>query len=127
MVRTELFRWVQALARRDHASLTTLRGDPALGDRPWPAAEIDGLMAPYWDEHDHLAIDADARSSSWFRLDEPPVGSTAPWWSAEQILVDPESSAEWRIVATVDVEASRAEHRAVLRLIDIAPHAAATP
>ena len=30
-------------------------------------------------------------------------------------------------VATVDVEASRAEHRAVLRLIDIAPHAAAAP
>ncbi len=64
-------------------------------------------MAEYWDEFDEILLDADARGPSRFLYDYP-TGTVT------QIIHDPEEIDEWRLVATIDVEASIEEGKAVL-------------
>ncbi len=89
LVRNEMFRLVTELATR--------RTDLLADD-----------MAAYWDEHDWIGIDADARSGEWFDFDPDAQMAT-------QILVDPDGHHEWALEADVDLEASRSEDRAVVR------------
>lgn len=88
LVRNEMFRLVTELAAR--------RTDLLADD-----------MAPYWDEHDWIAIDADARSSTWFDLAPDATMAT-------QTLCDPDGHHEWYLEAEVDLETSRSEDRAVV-------------
>ena len=87
LVRNEIFAAVTALATR--------------------RLDLPGVE-DYWDEHDHIEIDADARATRWVTLD-------LEGGRAEQILTDPEGHMEWRLEAEVDLDASRREDRAVVR------------
>lgn len=89
LVRNEMFRLVTELATR--------RSDLLADD-----------MVPYWDEHEWIAIDADARAAQWFEFSRDAQMAT-------QILVDPDGHHEWVLEADVDLDASRAEERAVVR------------
>ncbi|HMG42273.1 MAG TPA: DUF3516 domain-containing protein, partial [Acidimicrobiales bacterium] len=109
MVRNELFRWVELLGRRAYGELVEREGS-----RDWSSDRLAGAMAPYWDEHDAVGIDATARSGDLFRLDE----ATVPW-SAAQTLADPAGHHDWTIHARVRPDASDEESRAVLDLIEI--------
>jgi superfamily II RNA helicase len=93
LVRNEMFRLVTELAARR----TELLADD---------------MAAYWDEHDWIGIDADARSGQWFDFDPDAQMAT-------QILVDPDGHHEWALEADVDLEASRSEDRAVIRPVRV--------
>ncbi len=110
MVRNEVFRWVQLLARRDHQTLAEV---PAAPDaRPWSTEALDEAMAPFWAEHAELATDADARGPHRFIVDGEEV---------TQILADPAGTDEWRITAHVDREASAHQGRAVVQLRAVGP------
>ena len=100
MVRNQIFDWVQRLAAR--------RGYDALGD----VDEVAATMAPYWDEFDEILLDAGARSPDRFVYDRAAQTVT-------QILHDPAEGNEWRVVARVDIDASREQGRAVLELLHI--------
>jgi superfamily II RNA helicase len=89
LVRNEMFRLVTELA---------LRRTPLLADD----------IAPYWEEHEWISIDADARSSEWIDIDLNTQMAT-------QILLDPDGHHEWILEADIDLEASRSEDRAVVR------------
>jgi hypothetical protein len=102
-VRTAVFGWVELLARHGYEALAERCG--------WSADDLRTTMEPYWDEHDAVGIDADARSGRWFRLEEAPGR-----WTITQTLVDPEESGEWRMVATVDIEAALVDGAPTLRL-----------
>ena len=93
LVRNETFRLVTELASRR----TSLLSDD---------------MADYWDEHDWIGIDADARSGEWFDFDRDAQ-------SATQILMDPDGHHEWVLEAEVDLTASRTEDRAVVRPVRV--------
>ena len=109
MVRNEAFRVVSHLARQDHEAVAEMpRG---AGER-WRPSEIEALMADYWDFYDSIGIDADARSAAYFDWDR----STG---TVTQILADPDGHGEWRVEATVDIDASREAGEAVLVLDDI--------
>ncbi len=110
MVRNELFRWVQLMAREDIDGLATC----ASGELADPR-ELEVALAPYWDEFDAVITDPSARAARWFVLGE----RTASTWSVEQIIVDPEEFGEWRLVGSVDLEASRETGEAVVRLLDV--------
>jgi superfamily II RNA helicase len=99
LVRNAMFRRVQLFALDDLDSLTAL--DP---DIDWEAA-LDG----YFDEYDTLSTDADARSSAYLTLDEG-----ALQWRATQVLADPAGDHDWRLEASVDLEASAEAGEAVL-------------
>jgi hypothetical protein len=107
VVRTAVFAWVDLLAAGRDVVLAE-----RLDDAAWPAERITASMAAYRREHDAIATDAEARSAAWFTLTEH-----ADRWSIEQILVDPDASAEWGLGAEVDLVDALDSGAPTLRLV----------
>ena len=112
MVRNEVFRWVQLLARREHAALAEV---PAVGDQAWKAEVVAEAIAPYWDDFAEIPTDAHARGAGFFVLDDS-GGTGADAWPVTQTIADPDGFHEWVLEGTVDLAASREEGRAVVTL-----------
>ena len=115
MVRNEVFRWVQLLSHRrldDHESLAEV---PAVDDARRTAADVTEAIAPYWEEHSVLPTDSHARGGAFFVLDDS-GGVRAARWPVVQTIADPKGHDEWVLEGQVDLEASREEGRAVVRL-----------
>ena len=102
-VRTAAFGWVDLLSARAYAALAERSG--------WSEDDLRAAMAPYWEEHDAVLTDADARSAPWFDLVEEPSR-----WVVTQHLRDPSGDGEWRFVASVDLDLARAEGAPTLHL-----------
>jgi hypothetical protein len=103
-VRTAAFGWVQLLAARNLERLGELTG--------WPLGDLYRAMGSYWTEHDHIGIDADARSAALFRLDEEPER-----WVVVQQLADPDGDHDWSFRAEVDLAAAADDGVPHLRLV----------
>ena len=99
MVRNEVFRWIQALGRRDYEVLRELQ----------PDYDFAAAMAEYWNEHDEVVTSAEARSGAHFDL-----ARDTEQWSVTQTIVDPDGFNEWIIRGRVDLATSREEGRAVV-------------
>jgi hypothetical protein len=100
MVRNEAFRWVEDVSRRRRPANTEAELD------------VHAAMEPYWEQYDSIAIDGDARHASRFDFD-------AATGRVTQTLRDPEGHDEWRLVGSVDLDASRSENRLVATLVDV--------
>lgn len=111
LVRNALFQRVEHVAHRQWHELEALDGDDG-----WDAQRWFDALAPFFDEHGVLGTGADARNPALLLIDETP-SAAAPGrsWRVEQILADPEQHHDWRIIATVDLDASDAEGTAVVR------------
>ncbi|WP_436702331.1 DEAD/DEAH box helicase [Nocardioides sp. BYT-33-1] len=107
MVRNALWRRVELVARDDLDALAGLEpeGSEMTSDR-WDAA-LDG----YYDEHERLLTDADARGPALLSVDR----STPGEWRVVQTLHDPEGHHDWVIEAVVDLAASDEAGEAVVR------------
>jgi superfamily II RNA helicase len=112
MVRNRAFDWVQRLARR--AGYDAIVADAPDRDRWRSGEDVVAAMAPYREEFGDVLDGPAARSRERFWYDRT-SGRVV------QILHDTEDSNEWRIEALVDLDASSAEDRVVLRLVDIGP------
>lgn len=110
MVHNEVFRWIQLLAREDYSALSEV-AEGELAD----ARELEVAFAPYWDDFTSVSVDPEARSGRWF----VPGDRATDTWAVQQIVLDPEGFAEWRLVGEVDLAASREAGEAVVRLRDI--------
>jgi superfamily II RNA helicase len=141
----DLTEWLGAMIRRVDSSLIDewekLRNPEEMGDEPAPPTEplaltanrraftvmvrneVFGLvtqialrrtstladdLAGYWEVHDHIHIDAGARAAEWFEID-------LDAGTASQTLCDPEGFNEWVLETEIDLKASDAEERAVVR------------
>ena len=110
LVRNELFRRVQLAAREDLDALAGL--DPEFGTAGWDAA-----LDAYFAEHDEIRTGPDARSAALLIIDEtggPDHERPARSWVVQQILDDPAGDHDWRISATVDLDASDEAGEAVV-------------
>jgi len=112
MVRNKVFDWVQRLSRR--SGYDELVADAADRERWRSGEDVVEAMAPYRAEFGDVLVDANARAGERFRFDRTTR-------RVIQVLHDPEDANEWRIEALVDLDASRAEDRVVLRLVTIGP------
>ncbi len=110
-VRTAAFGWVELLAAGAYDELARRTG--------WTGEALAEAMGPYWDEYATIAIDADARSSTWVELTE-----AEGTWTLTQRLADPEGHGEWRFVATVDLDEAEREGAPTLRLVELGPASA---
>jgi superfamily II RNA helicase len=110
MVRNELFRWVELLARRAYAEVAAREASG------WTAEEIDAAMTGYWHEHDAVGIGPEARSAALSQVAESPDG-----WTVRQALDDPAGHRDWAVTARVDLAASDEEGRPVVSLVSIGP------
>ncbi len=104
MVRNEMFRWITLLARRDSTTL-------AEAGRTLTAEEIDAAISGYWDVHDRIVLDGDARGPDRFELDES--------GTVRQTISDPEGWNEWYLAATVDWVASAEVGQPILDLVEV--------
>jgi hypothetical protein len=110
MVRNELFRWVELMARRAYAEVAAREASG------WTAEAIDAAMTGYWDEHDAVGIGPEARSAALSQVAESPDG-----WTVRQALDDPAGHRDWAVTARVDLAASDEEGRPVVSLVSIGP------
>jgi len=114
MVRNEAFRWVQLLARRRIEDHEVLAEVPTVDGIQRTSDDIIDAIAPYWKEHATLPTDTHARGGEFFFLDDSASGNPG-YWPVRQTIADPEGHHEWVLEGEVDLTASRANGRAVLR------------
>ncbi len=108
MVRNALFRRVELFARQRWYELGLLDADSG-----WTADRWEEVGRAYFDEHDEVGTDADARGPALLIIDRQP-GT----WRVRQILDDPAGDHDWGFEVEVDLEASDDEGAAVVRLVD---------
>ncbi|WP_026927763.1 DEAD/DEAH box helicase [Granulicoccus phenolivorans] len=117
MVRNAMFRRVELAADDAYAELGALEDSVAhLTEPPLPvvmtAAAWDEALGAYWDEHDELLTDADARGPGLLQIETARGGRL---WQVTQVLHDPEGDHDWRILAEVDLDLSDQVGSAVVR------------
>ncbi|MGD9960384.1 DEAD/DEAH box helicase [Nocardioides sp.] len=111
MVRNAMFRRVELLARRAYTALGELDGEGGMDADAWRAAAED-----YYSEHDGVDTGPDSRGPSMLLLEKEPGQ-----WLVQQIVGDPEGEHDWRIFATVDLEASDEAGELALRVTGLRP------
>lgn len=120
MVRQAMFRRVELAARDKWRDLGDLEAAAAaLADPSLPvvmdAEAWDEALAGYWDEHDDLLVDADARGPELFRIVKEPN-----LWRLTQVIHDPAGNHDWRISGEADLRASDLAGTAVVRALTFA-------
>ncbi|MHA6512033.1 DEAD/DEAH box helicase [Tessaracoccus sp. Z1128] len=115
MIRTAMFRRVELAARDDVDALAALEtASAALADPPltvlMDADAWDSALAGYWDEHDDILTDGDARGPGLFRIEKG-----RERWTVLQVIHDPAGNHDWMIRADADLAASDAAGAAVVR------------
>ncbi len=109
LVRNALFRRVELAALRKYFDLGELDGESGWNADRWAEA-----MGGYYAEHDELGTGPDARGPKMLLVEEE------EWsWRVRQIFDDPERDHDWGISAEVDLAASDAEGRAVVRVTGV--------
>ena len=120
MVRGALWQRVERAARDDLTALAAIEQAAAelADDDRSPVMRYDDwdvALGDYWEEHDRIGTDQDARGPHHLHIAEvrgpapgldPDVAPDARLWEVRQTLADPEGDGDWVIEATVDLDAS---------------------
>jgi superfamily II RNA helicase len=133
LVRNALFRRVELAAKDDADALADLDAEDALvlqelalpptdeWDGPWSARDWDDALGDYYAEHEEILTGPDARGPRLLIVEEDGRNSNQdPVWNVRQILDDPAGDHDWILRAEVDLPASDAAGRAVLRVLGFA-------
>lgn len=111
LVRNALFQRVLLAAADDPEGLGMLDATSGFDRSAW-----DNVLEEYYDEHDAIGTDGNARSMEYLVLDEHGPGRT---WRARQIFADPEGDKDFGFSATIDLDASDEAGEAVVRITEI--------
>jgi superfamily II RNA helicase len=111
LVRNAMFRRVELLALHRWAELGQL--DTAAG---WDAGRWAEAGTAYYAEHDVVGTGPAARGPALFMVEEHPG-----YWEVQQIIDDPEGNHDWRITASVDLNASDEAAELVLEMVSFKP------
>lgn len=124
LVRNAMWRRVELCARDDVDGLAALDREQAVpgpdGEptRPtWTRTDWDNALGAYWDEHDEILTDADARGPGLLVIE--PVGPAGRRWLVRQIIDDPAGNHDWTIGAEVDLDACDAAGRLVVQVVGL--------
>ena len=133
LVRNALFRRVELAAKDDADALAELDAEDALvlqelalpptddWDGPFSAQDWDDALGDYYAEHDEILTGPDARGPRLLFVEEDEQNSNQDRiWKLRQVIDDPAGNRDWILRAEVDLAASDAAGRAVLRVHDFA-------
>ncbi|MEO7132207.1 MAG: DUF3516 domain-containing protein [Dermatophilaceae bacterium] len=114
MIRNAMFHRVELASRDQWESLGALEARVAeLTDPPQKVVMTteawNDALGAYYDEHDSLATDQEARSPALLQVEK-----TSTQWRLRQVVIDPAGDHDWAIVATVDLAASDEAGAAVI-------------
>jgi len=110
LVRNAMFRRVELAASDDVDGLAALEPGGPMTRMRW-----DDSLADYWDEHDVLPADADARGPALLVITEQ-----GRVWDVRQIIDDPDGNHDWSITARVDLDECDEAGELVVRTLDFA-------
>ena len=115
-VRNAVFDLVKTLSRDDiPAALAQI--EPADSEAtPWNHQRLDALIDAYFETHQRIRLDPEARAAKHTRISEE-----APRrWLVEQTLVDPEELNDWSLKIRIDLDQCDSAGSTVLVLESIA-------
>lgn len=101
LVRNALFRRVRLAAADDHEALGEVDVDNGFSAHKWRTA-----LDEYYDVHEDVLVDADARSMAFLAIDESDEDSEHVW-HVQQTFSDPDGDHDFAIRADVDLDATQ--------------------
>ena len=101
LVRNALIRRVGLALRGNTRELGALDQDAGFGEPRWKRA-----LDAFYEEHDEIVLDADARSMAYLVIDEKDE-KTEHVWHARQIFHDSDDANDFGIAADVDLDATQ--------------------
>jgi hypothetical protein len=116
IVRNEVHRLVRALANKDYESAASMISCDPNEERSqaWTAEEIERSLSPYFQEHQRICTDPQARFPQ-----HTEVVMSEGEWLVTQTLVDPSDNNDWFIHLRVDLLRCKQDSRLVLSLRSI--------
>jgi superfamily II RNA helicase len=116
LIRTEIFRFLRGLASGDYAAAcAALAAAPA---RLWSPDKIAADFDSYYDDHDRLLLDPEARNGKHTHAELSQNGEA---WRVSQVLVDPDALNDWQAVFLVPLGPAREEGKPSLILESLGP------
>ena len=114
LVRNALFRRVSLAAREHTDELGELDEAWGMGELRWRRA-----LEAFFETHEELLVDGDARSTAFFTIDESdelkPAAEGGHVWHVHQIFHDSDGDHDFGIMADVDLDATQEESEAVFK------------
>ncbi|WP_418742870.1 DEAD/DEAH box helicase [Enorma massiliensis] len=114
LVRNALFRRVTLAARERADELGELDEAWGMGELRWRRA-----LDAFFEAHEELLVDGDARSTAFFTIDESdelkPAAEGGHVWHVHQIFHDSDGDHDFGIMADVDLDATQEESEAVFK------------
>lgn len=114
LVRNALFRRVSLAARERADELGELDEAWGMGELRWRRA-----LEAFFEAHEELLVDGDARSTAFFAIDESdelkPAAEGGHVWHVHQIFHDSDGDHDFGIMADVDLDATQEESEAVFK------------
>ncbi len=109
LVRNALFHRVRLAALRRAGELGELDGEWGMGEVRWQH-----VLDAFFDAHEELLLDADARSTAHFSIDERDE-QTEHVWHVHQVFHDADGDNDFGIMADVDLDATQEESEVVFK------------
>ena len=114
LVRNALFRRVSLAARERADELGELDEAWGMGELRWRRA-----LEAFFEAHEELLVDGDARSTAFFAIDESdelrPAAEGGHVWHVHQIFHDSDGDHDFGIMTDVDLDATQEESEAVFK------------
>jgi superfamily II RNA helicase len=116
LIRTEIFRFLRGLASGDYAAASAaLVAAPA---RLWTPEKIGAAFDSYYDDHERLLLDPEARNGKHTHVELSQNGEA---WRVSQVLVDPDALNDWQAVFLVPLATAREEGKPSVFLESLGP------
>ncbi|WP_038171885.1 DEAD/DEAH box helicase [Verrucomicrobium sp. BvORR106] len=115
LIRTEIFKFLRPLASESYGAATLALGAPPA---EWNADKLAAVMDPYYDQHDRILLDAEARNGRHTYVEAVEDGRV---WRVCQVLVDAEAVNDWQAEFRVDLAQAREEGKPTLTLVSVGP------
>jgi superfamily II RNA helicase len=109
LLRNAVFGIVRVLAMRDYQAAAVRL------ESGWTADQLRDALAPYYEDHQEIAIDPRARGTRMTIIDESP----SDHWNVRQTLCDPEQHDDWFLDFKIDLTRSNEEGRPMLELVSV--------
>lgn len=110
LVRNAMWRRIELMAQDRVDELAAM--DARVPDAAMDADAWDAALGAYWDEHDEVLTDAEARGPAMLRIE----GEGTRVWRVEQVVRDPAGHHDWRVDAAVDLDECDEAGELVLRV-----------
>lgn len=116
LIRNEIFRFLRPLAAGHYqTAAAALTVGP---DHSWTADKLADTLDPYYDAHERILLDNEARNGRHTYVEALPDGTH---WRVCQVLVDAEALNDWQLEFRINLPAAREEGKPSLVLIHAGP------